>query len=57
MLNLNGQAGDDTFIVQAFALVGSKDNKRAITDISGVVHAQFSRGSPTRDRPSDTVAG
>src|SRR5439155_21342202 len=34
-LTLKGEKGDDTFIVQAFALVGSQDDERKITDISG----------------------
>jgi RTX calcium-binding nonapeptide repeat (4 copies) len=34
-LSLDGDAGDDTFIIQAFALVGSQDTQRARTDVSG----------------------
>ena len=34
-LVLNGQAGDDTFIIQAFAIEGSKDDKRKLTELSG----------------------
>ena len=32
---LNGDNGDDTFLVQAFALAGSQDDFRALTDLSG----------------------
>ena len=34
-LDLNGDAGNDTFIVQAFALAGSQEDHRALTDLSG----------------------
>src|SRR5262249_31692599 len=34
-LTLDGDAGDDSFIIQAFALVGSQDTQRARTDVSG----------------------
>ena len=34
-LNLNGDDGNDTFLVQAFALAGSQDDFRALTDLSG----------------------
>src|SRR5262249_14326867 len=30
-----GDAGDDSFIIQAFALAGSQDDQRARTDVSG----------------------
>ena len=35
VLNLNGDDGNDTFIVQAFALAGSQEDHRALTDLSG----------------------
>ena len=35
VLGLNGEGGDDTFLVQAFALAGSQDDFRAVTDLSG----------------------
>src|SRR6185312_14166758 len=34
-LNLNGEAGNDSFLVQAFALAGSQEDHRALTDLSG----------------------
>ncbi|MDX6471351.1 MAG: large repetitive protein, partial [Gaiellaceae bacterium] len=34
-LNLNGDAGNDDFLVQAFALAGSQEDHRALTDLSG----------------------
>ncbi|TMB63883.1 MAG: hypothetical protein E6J51_10410, partial [Chloroflexi bacterium] len=34
-LNLNGDAGNDNFLVQAFALAGSQEDHRALTDLSG----------------------
>jgi hypothetical protein len=34
-LGLDGGAGDDTFIIQAFALQGSQDDNRGKTDVSG----------------------
>ncbi|HYV59841.1 MAG TPA: hypothetical protein VFA62_07205, partial [Acidimicrobiia bacterium] len=34
-LDLNGDAGNDTFLVQAFALAGSQEDHRALTDLSG----------------------
>ena len=34
-LDLNGDAGNDTFLVQAFALVGSQEDHRELTDLSG----------------------
>ena len=34
-LGLDGGEGDDTFIIQAFALQGSKDDNRGKTDVSG----------------------
>jgi Ca2+-binding RTX toxin-like protein len=34
-LTLNGGDDDDTFIIQAFALVGSEDSGRKLTDLSG----------------------
>src|SRR5262249_13035539 len=43
VVNLNGDDGDDTFIVQAFALVGSQDNQRAMTDVSGGAGADLIR--------------
>ncbi len=39
--NLNGGDDDDTFIVQAFALAGSTEDHRALTDISGDAGADF----------------
>ena len=38
---LNGGADDDTFIVQAFALAGSTEDHRALTDLSGDAGADF----------------
>jgi Ca2+-binding RTX toxin-like protein len=38
---LNGGADDDTFIVQAFALAGSTEDHRALTDLSGGAGADF----------------
>ena len=35
MLNLNGNDGDDLFVVRAFALAGSTDSERARTDMKG----------------------
>src|SRR6185437_8033293 len=34
-LDLNGDDGNDTFLVQAFALVGSQEDHRQLTDLSG----------------------
>ena len=34
-LSLFGDAGNDTFLVQAFALAGSQEDHRALTDLSG----------------------
>jgi Ca2+-binding RTX toxin-like protein len=34
-LNLYGDAGNDTFLVQAFALAGSQEDHRSLTDLSG----------------------
>ena len=34
-LDLFGDAGNDTFLVQAFALAGSQEDHRALTDVSG----------------------
>src|SRR5262249_27439067 len=33
--NLNGNNGDDNFLIQAFALAGSQEDQRALTDLSG----------------------
>ncbi|MHB8050091.1 MAG: carboxypeptidase regulatory-like domain-containing protein [Coriobacteriia bacterium] len=33
--NLNGEAGDDVFLIKAFALAGSQEPKRGRTDVSG----------------------
>ena len=41
MANLNGGDDDDTFIIQAFALAGSTEDHRALTDISGDAGADF----------------
>ena len=35
VLTLNGGDGDDTFIIRAFALAGSQEDKRELTDMSG----------------------
>src|SRR5262249_53224582 len=35
VLNLNGNDGDDSFLIQAFALAGSQEDHRALTDLSG----------------------
>ena len=35
VLTLNGGDDDDTFIIQAFALAGSQEDKRELTDLSG----------------------
>src|SRR5260370_34212153 len=35
VLTLDGDARDDSFIIQAFALAGSQDSERAGTDVSG----------------------
>src|SRR5258708_20419214 len=34
-LQLNGYAGNNTFIIQAFALAGSQEDHRALTDLTG----------------------
>ncbi|MGP0628314.1 LEPR-XLL domain-containing protein [Nitrospina sp. 32_T5] len=41
VLTVNGDAGDDTILVQAFALVGSQEDKRERTDVSGGADADF----------------
>lgn len=35
VLTLNGEDGDDTFLIKAFALAGSQEPKRGRTDVSG----------------------
>jgi len=40
-LTLNGGAADDIFLVQAFALAGSQEDERALTDLSGDAGADF----------------
>ena len=35
ILDLNGDDGNDTFLVQAFALAGSQEDHRQLTDLSG----------------------
>ena len=48
-LDLNGDAGNDTFIVQAFALAGSQEDHRALTDLSGGAgadHIQYAVDAP-----------
>ena len=37
----DGGDGDDTFIIQAFALAGSTEDHRALTDLSGDAGADF----------------
>jgi hypothetical protein len=41
VLTLNGGDDDDTFIIQAFALAGSQEDQRAMTDLSGDAGADF----------------
>ncbi|MEX2149864.1 MAG: LEPR-XLL domain-containing protein [Steroidobacteraceae bacterium] len=41
VLTANGEAGDDRFLIQAFALVGSQEDLRERTDISGDAGADF----------------
>ena len=48
-LDLNGDAGNDTFLVQAFALAGSQEDHRALTDLSGGAgadHIQYAVNAP-----------
>ena len=41
VLTANGEAGDDRFLIQAFALVGSQEDLRERTDVSGDAGADF----------------
>lgn len=41
VLTANGEAGDDRFLIQAFALVGSQEDLRERTDVSGGADADF----------------
>lgn len=55
-LTLNGGKGDDTFIIQAFALVGSEDSGRKLTDLSGDAGAdtiQYAVNAPVKINGGD----
>lgn len=56
VLTLNGGKDDDTFIIQAFALVGSEDSGRKLTDLSGDAGAdtiQYAVNAPVQINGGD----
>src|SRR5205085_12205263 len=49
VLTLNGGDDDDTFLIQAFALAGSQEDKRELTNLSGDAGAdlvQYAANAP-----------
>ena len=56
MLTLNGGDDNDTFIIQAFALIGSQEDERALTDLSGDAGAdliQYAVNAPVQINGGD----